>query len=273
MDVIDFLTDEFQAGRQYSTLNSYRSALSSTLPPLEGFAIGQHPLVVKLLQGMFNSRPPQPRYTSIWQVRDVLDHIKGHLHDNGSLPLRDLTRKLVTLLALATASRASDLHLLDIRFMTFYENRVEFTLAGLTKTRRSGPPKVSSIRTFPSDPGLCPVKALREYLNKTSSLRHPNPQRLLISWRKPYKPVSSSTVARWIKSVLKESGIDVGVFKAHSTRAAATSAARARGASVADVMKMAGWSRASTFETYYHKQVVNDGGVSLEDTWSTGQCL
>jgi len=37
-----FLADEFEAGRQCRSLNCYRSALSSTLLPIEGLPVGQH---------------------------------------------------------------------------------------------------------------------------------------------------------------------------------------------------------------------------------------
>ena len=60
-EVIEFITSGFKAGLQYSTLNSIRSALSDTLPPIEGVPVGQHPLVVRLLQGIFNE---SPRYLS-----------------------------------------------------------------------------------------------------------------------------------------------------------------------------------------------------------------
>ena len=67
--VVEFLTSQFQEGKQYLTMNSYRSALSAlsaTLPPMEGHPVGQHPLVCRLLQGMFNKRPPAPRY-GVWR--------------------------------------------------------------------------------------------------------------------------------------------------------------------------------------------------------------
>ena len=37
---------------------------------------------------------------------------------------------------------------------------------------------------------------------------------------KPHKPVSTNSLARWIKSVLSNAGIDTSVFKAHSVRGA-----------------------------------------------------
>ena len=55
-----------------------------------------------------------------------------------------------------------------------------------------------------------------------------NETSLLISFVKPHKPVTRDTIARWICTVLKNYGIDTTVYKAHSTRAAATSVAAQR---------------------------------------------
>lgn len=62
--VLYFLASQFEAGLEYRTLNVYHSALSATHPQIEGYNVGEHPLVVQLLKGIFNSRPPVPRYTS-----------------------------------------------------------------------------------------------------------------------------------------------------------------------------------------------------------------
>ena len=67
---------------------------------------------------------------------------------------------------------------------------------------------------------------------------------------KPHKPVTSATIARWVKTVLSLAGID-GVFTAHSTRGASASA-RAEVA-LSDIMEAADWSRESTFKKFYHR--------------------
>ena len=46
-----FLADEFEAS---SPKIVYRSAFSSTLLPIEGFPVGQHPLVIRLFKGVFS---------------------------------------------------------------------------------------------------------------------------------------------------------------------------------------------------------------------------
>ncbi|GFN84782.1 Brca1-associated protein-like [Plakobranchus ocellatus] len=52
--------------------------------------------------------------------------------------------------------------------------------------------------------------------------------------------------------MLNKAGIDTNVYKAHSTRAAASSAA-ARSIDIAQVLKTAGWSREQTFAKFYNK--------------------
>ncbi len=57
---------------------------------------------------------------------------------------------------------------------------------------------------------------------------------------------------------LKIAGIDVSVYKAHSTRAAATSAAQRKG--VNDILQVAGWAREATFARFYSKPLLQDCG-------------
>ena len=67
------------------------------------------------------------------------------------------------------------------------------------------------LKAFADDPRICIVQHLEEYLKRTAQLRDDHKQ-LLISYVKPHRPVSKETVARWIKEVLKLSGIDTNVY-------------------------------------------------------------
>ena len=69
--ILGFLATEFGEGKQYRSLNCFRSAISSAHLPVDGFPVGRHPLVCRLLKGAFNSRPPQPRYEGTWDVTRV----------------------------------------------------------------------------------------------------------------------------------------------------------------------------------------------------------
>ena len=128
---------------------------------MEGHPVGQHPLVCRLLQGMFNKRPPAPRYNSVWSVETVLFFIKRSMASK-DLSLKDLSRKTVVLLALSNASRASDLTALDMRFRQFSPEGVLFQIPGLTKTRHSGPPREVFFAKFEEE-SLCLVRTLVQY--------------------------------------------------------------------------------------------------------------
>ena len=68
----------------------------------------------------------------------------------------------------------------------------------------------------------CRMKYLAEYIDRTEPRRE-NHKNLLINYVKPHQPVSKATVVRWIKEVLRVSGIDKKNFTAHSCRTASTS--------------------------------------------------
>ena len=94
---------------------------------------------------------------------------------------------------------------------------ITFTIRDTLKTTRPGKHLGPiEIRSFAPDSRLSPVTYIKHYITKTHSLRG-NP-RLLISYTKPHKPVSTFTVARWIRSTLQDAGIDVSIFSAHNSR-------------------------------------------------------
>ena len=137
--VADYLTELFNKGRSYHTVNIHRSAISAFHRPIDGLKVGQHDLVCRVLNAYFNVRPPQPRYVVTWDVDKVLSYIHS-LGDNSSLSSKFLTLKLSMLLALASAGRSSDLRALDIRYMAVSDNSISFELGKLTKSRRRGQP-------------------------------------------------------------------------------------------------------------------------------------
>jgi hypothetical protein len=50
--------------------------LSSTLSlSSENLEVGRNPLVVNLMKGVYNEKPPEPRYTDTWDPSVVLTHL------------------------------------------------------------------------------------------------------------------------------------------------------------------------------------------------------
>jgi len=233
-----------------------------THDPIENSPVGQHPLVKRLMRGVYNSRPPQPRYSKTWEVSKVLEYLTG-LGNNSSLSLKTLSGKLALLMALVTASRTSELHALDLRYRVFRPEGVLFKLASLTKKRQVGAaPKECFFGAFAGDNRLRVVECLKEYERRTLSFRQQDEgasSKLFLSYISPHKAVSSQRIAHWIKDMLQLAGIDTSVFSAHSVRGESSSAALSKGVHIADILMMADWSRDSTFKRFYYRPTAVEG--------------
>ena len=160
------------------------------------------------------------------------------------------------LLAMTTAQRAQTLHAIYIDDIVISDNLVMIPIKTLLKQSTQHKRKFSiHLKKLVSDPELCVVKTLECYLNRTKSIRKDYKQ-LFISFKEPHNPVSKDTISRWIKSVLREAGIDIDLFKAHSTRAAACSSARENGVPIDEILKTAGWANNKCFQKFYDKAII-----------------
>ena len=61
---------------------------------------------------------------------------------------------------------------------------------------------------------------------------------------------------------MEAAGMDTSMYKAHSTRSAATSEAKVQGLSTKQILQAANWRNASTFHWFYNK------GIDLEQSAS-----
>ena len=76
IQIADFVAHLYQKGLLYRTINVYRSMLSAVLPCIDSHKVGQHPHVIQVLKGVFNSRPPQVKLVPEWNLPDVLDALQ-----------------------------------------------------------------------------------------------------------------------------------------------------------------------------------------------------
>ena len=253
--MVNFLAHLHAEGYQYRSLGCYRSAIASMHVPVDGISIGQHPLVSRLLKGAFHSRPPLPRYSGTWDVSRVLIYLGDHNLDDANLSLKLLTLRTVMLLALTRPSRSADLARLSLAgFRMTPEGAVFLPVALAKQSTQSRAIKEFFFPRFADNTKLCPVRSLSLYLERTRQLRGSVDQ-LFIAIIKPHLPVTSSTIARWLKKVISDAGIDTNIFKAHSVRSAATSAAANQGVTTEEILKAADWSTESSFQRFYYKPV------------------
>ena len=100
---------------------------------------------------------------------------------------------------------------------------------------------------------LCPVRALRIYLDRTASFS-PLPRRLFVSPHRPPRALLKNAVSFFLREVIHEAEAgrpEVGPVRAHSIRGVATSAAFHRNWSVASVLESATWRSNSVFISFY----------------------
>ena len=254
-EILDFMTFLFhQKNAKHRYLGVFRSALSAYHKPIEGCKVGKHPLISSFMAGVKNLRPPMPKYTEIWDVDDVLRYIKNLPKP---LSLKQLSYKTATLLALIIIPRGAEINMLDISHMGLTKTKCVFALKELPKNqKRAMKTPVLDFDNFQEEPNLCPIKSLLEYCEVTRPSRAINKETsLFLSLNKPHKAITKSSTARWIKDVLKGAGIDTQIYQAHSVRAAATSKAFMKGLSVSDIIKRGNWSKESTWQRFYNRNI------------------
>ena len=176
----------------YSTIASYCSMLSAAfrfvLPELSS-----HPVLHDLLRSFRIERPLSSSRLPTWDLLRVLSLLRGSPFEPlESCSLRDLTRKTLFLLSLATVRRVGELQAVSSAVSSsggdlFFSYLPEFR----AKTESSSNPlprsfHVRSLRDFvgslPDEVSLCPVHGLQIYFHRTSSLS-PRPRSLFVSPR------------------------------------------------------------------------------------------
>lgn len=263
INVITFLSDSFQNGKAYSTINVYRSMLSGTLPQVNGYDLGKHPTVLKLMKGIFNSNPPKPKYSGTWDVDLVIKFFKS-APPNKELSLIQLSRKTAMLLALVTMFRVSELAAIDSASLVFSDSGLQFSLSRLRKSQRAGPLLSRTISRL-QDAKLCPVSTTEDYWKTTIALRKPGESgNLFLGSVKPHSQVKGSTIGHWIKKTLDLAGVDTSIYSAHSTRGASASKAAKKGVPTDSILKTASWASESTFVRYYRREIPeHDVGTTI----------
>ena len=137
----EFLVKYYRTSKvEYSAMNTARSALSAIIKPVHGVTFGKHPIIQRLLKGIFKETPSLPKYTVTYDVKQIFDYFKS-LGDIGSQPLEMISKCTATLLCLLSGQRSQTMGALSLDFMFFDNTRESFYIPTLLKQSR---PKFSS---------------------------------------------------------------------------------------------------------------------------------
>lgn len=164
--VLEFLTVSFLNGASYSTLNTYRSALSL----LVNNKFGSDKAISRFMKGVFRLRTPLPRYNETWDVGLVFAYFEGLSPD---LSLEDLSLKTVSLVALATAHRYQTLAAISLDNISPSSQGLLIRIPQLIKTSRPGEVQpLLALPFFPQSPKLCVASAVLAYIEMTRPFRN-----------------------------------------------------------------------------------------------------
>ncbi|CAC5386372.1 unnamed protein product [Mytilus coruscus] len=245
--VADFLAYLFHFGLQYRTIAGYRSMLSAVLPPVQNFPVGQHPNIVRIIKGVFNSRPPKVKILPEWNLELLLQALeKKPFEPMQEVDLKHITLKTVFLVAITTFRRCSDLQSL----------RTDDKHGLAKQDRQKHFEKKLFVPSFPEKTLIDPKRALSVYLDKTKNFRKKLSEseriKLFLGINEPHKPVSTATISSWIVQAIRIAYDDDNMkVNAHSTRAIAPSWALNKGASLKSILDSADWAVESTFAKFY----------------------
>lgn len=176
---------------------------------------------------------------------------------NKTISLEHLTYKLAILIALATGQRVQTLANIEVKNIVQCDDKIEIKITSRLKTSGRGRIQPTLVLPFYSeDESICPARTLIEYLNRTNNMRQES-RHLFITLKKPFRDATSQTIARWLKIILENSGLDTSRFTAHSTRHASTSAAARKGVSFDTIRLAAGWTeKSSVFAKHYNRPLI-----------------
>lgn len=161
-------------------------------------------------------------------------------------------------MALLSAQRQQTLHLFNVVDMKVdHKSYVFYVNNHLKHTRPGNFGMAITFRAYPPDRRLCVHNYITEYLRRTKICRKAETA-LFVSYKKPHGKVSKDTLARWLRTVMTDAGINTDQFKPHSVRSAAVSKASLKMVPVSDILAQAGWRRESTFRRFYCKPISKD---------------
>ena len=277
--VADFLLYLFEDKKlQPSTIDGYRSAIADKLGSTT-VNISKDENLTRLLESFHRDRPKGRRGIPSWNLSLVLHQLtKAPFEPLRDASLKHLTFKTVFLLALGSGKRRSEIHAWQHKNIRHQADWSKVSLypspSFLSKNQlaKEGPESIAPVvvpalaptldRSLKSDRSLCPVRALRYYLDRTSDTRQ-DKELVFVSFKKGFdKDISPATISSWIKQTVilcyelsDHHAHTLHQVKAHDVRAFAASKAFQSGVSLEQILSACHWKSHNTFTQFYLKDV------------------
>lgn len=274
-----------------STIKGYRSTIADTYRHLGLPDPGSDRDLSDLVANLDRRRPAVRSLVPRWNLPWVLTWLNSERFEPLQMaPLRDVTLKTCFLLALATASRVSEIHAFSVH-PDCLQRRTDGSIQLITdpqfiaKNRLPsvGNQKVCLIPLKSADASPIvrlqdPVRALKIYIKRTRETRNGR-TRLFIPIRRDKEDITVQTISSWLRTVIREAYEELSPdgakrlrIRAHEVRAVAASVAFQRNCSIRDIVESVGWRSESTFARFYLRNLSNQAsGLDLIGDLSAAQ--
>ena len=274
--VVDFLIHLRQdKGLSVSAVKGYCSALNSVLA-LKGRDLAASREITTLLRSFARSVNPVELRPPAWDVSLVLQSLTGAPYE----PLRTceerfLAQKTLFLLALASAKRIGELHALSYRvshtrdwgevsfaFVTGFVAKTQDPSSLAPRFEGFSVPALTNARKNRNGRLLCPVRAVKVYLDRTAPHR-PRCERLFVTAGRSKKEISKTTVSFWLRKMISRAyelsgtALPVPAPRARETRGIAPSILFRKNFAVDQVLKAGTWRRHTTFTRHYLRDIAH----------------
>ena len=277
--IADFLLFLFQEKHlQPSTIEGYRTAIADKVGN-SSVNISKDENLTRLLESFHRDKPKGRRGIPSWNLSLVLHQLtKPPFEPLRKASLKHLTFKTVFLLALGSGKRRSEIHAWVHKNIRHQEDWSNVSLSPspsfISKNHltKEGPSCVAPViipnlapsldRSLKEDRSLCPVRALRYYLDKTKDLRS-GKELVFVSFQKSFqKDIVPATVSSWIKQTIilcyqlsDQQAQDLHQVRAHDVRAFAASKAFQGGVPLDQILAACHWKSHNTFTQFYLKDL------------------
>ena len=273
---MDFLIHLRQdKGLSVSAVKGYCSALNSVLA-LKGRDLAASREITTLLRSFARSVNPVELRPPAWDVSLVLQSLTGAPYE----PLRTceerfLAQKTLFLLALASAKRIGELHALSYRvshtrdwgevsfaFVTGFVAKTQDPSSLAPRFEGFSVPALPNARKNRNGRLLCPVLAVKVYLDRTASHR-PRCERLFITAGRSKKEIAKTMVSFWLRKTISRAyelsgtALPVPAPRARETRGIAPSILFRKNFAVDQVLKAGTWRRHTTFTRHYLRDIAH----------------
>ena len=277
--IADFILHLFQDKKlQPGTIDGYRSAIADKLGN-STINVSKDENLTCLLDSFHRERPKGRRGIPSWNLSLVLHQLtKAPFEPLKEASLKHLTFKTVFLLALGSGKCRSEIHAWlhkNIRHQSDWSKVSLYpspSFLSKNQVAKEGPDSVAPVvipalapsldRSLKGDRSLCPVRALRYYLDRTLDLRQ-NKELVFVSFKKGFdEDISPATISSWIKQTVilcyelsDQEALSLHQVKTHDVRAFAASKAFQSGISLEQILSACHWKSRNTFTQFYLKDV------------------